>query len=70
MTGTFNLHGPIHGQLEEERRRREGPSPEERARRAAEDIVRNRAAAAKMEASDEAKRMNQMVLFSTCMAVR
>lgn len=57
-------------QLAEERRRAEGPSEEERLRTAVADAVRSKAAAARLEATDEAKRMNQMVLYSKCMAIR
>ena len=57
-------------QLAEERRRAEGPSEEERLRTAVADAVRSSAAAARLEATDEAKRMNQMVLYSKCMAIR
>ncbi len=57
-------------QLVEERRRAEGPSEEERLRTAVADAVRSKAAAAQLEATDESKRMNQMVLYSKCMAVR
>lgn len=32
--------------------------------------MRDRAAAARAEASEEAKRMSQMVLYSKCVAVR
>lgn len=34
------------------------------------EAVRSKAAAARLEATDEAKRMNQMVLYSKCMAIR
>ena len=67
----FNFHrtaGLV--QLEEDRQQAEGPSEEERLRTAAADAVRGKAAAARLEATDEAKRMNQMVLYSKCMAVR
>lgn len=57
-------------QLEEEARKARGPTEEEQLRAAAEEAVRSRAALARMEASDEAKRMNQMVLYSKCVAVR
>ncbi len=57
-------------QLEEEARRAQVPSKEERLRAAAAEAVRSRAALARMEASDEAKRMNQMVLYSKCVAIR
>ena len=57
-------------QLEEGRQQEEAPSEEERLRMAAANAIRNKAAAARLEATDEAKRMNQMVLYSKCMAVR
>jgi hypothetical protein len=57
-------------QLEEDRQQAEGPSEEERLKTAAANAVRGKAAAARLEATDEAKRMNQMVLYSKCMAVR
>lgn len=57
-------------QLEEDRQQAEGPSEEERLKMAVADAVRGKAATARMEAMDEAKRMNQMVLYSKCMAVR
>ncbi len=56
--------------MEQQRQEAEGPSEVERLRMAAADAVRGKAAAAKLEATDEAKRMNQMVLYSKCMAVR
>jgi len=64
------IRGECLLQLEEERRRGEGPSEEQRLCTAVADAVRSKAAAARLEATDEAKRMNQMVLYSKCMAIR
>ena len=43
---------------------------EDRARAAADAIIRDAAALKRLEESDEAQRMNQMVLHSQCMAIR
>jgi hypothetical protein len=56
--------------MEEEARRVQGPSEEERLRAAAEAAARDKVLLARMEASDEAKRMNRMVLYSTCVTIR
>ena len=56
--------------MERERLRGGELTEEERARAAADAAVRDAAALKRLEESDEAKRMNQMVLHSQCMAVR
>ncbi len=57
-------------QMEKERLRKGELTEEERIKAAADAGVRDAAALKRLEESDEAKRMNQMVLHSQCMAIR
>lgn len=57
-------------QMEKDRLNGRELTEEDRARAAADAAVRDAAALKRLEESDEAKRMNQMVLHSQCMAVR
>ncbi|CAL5230041.1 g13486 [Coccomyxa viridis] len=57
-------------QMERERSGEGQLTEEETAQAAADAVVRDAAALKRLEQSDEAKRMNQMVLRSQCMAIR
>ena len=61
---------PYPAQMEQERLGKGQLTEEERAKAAADMAVRDTAALKRLEQSDEAKRMNQMVLRSQCMAIR
>ena len=57
-------------QMEQERSGKAKLTDEEKAQAAADAAVRDAPALKRLEQSDEAKRMNQMVLSSQCMAIR
>ena len=59
-----------HVQMEQERLGKGQLTEEERARAAADTAIRDAAALKRLEQSDEARRMNQMMLRSQCMAIR
>ena len=57
-------------QMEKDRLKGGELTEEEQGRAAADAAIRDAAALKRLEESDEARRMNQMVLHSQCMAVR
>ena len=56
--------------MERERSGKGQLTEEEKAQAASDAAIRDAAALKRLEQSDEAKRMNQMVLRSQCMAIR